>query len=147
MSEIAASTVPASIGPLARRLVRVLASLFNPAVKLVAGRRWMPAVGVLQHRGRRTGRTYATPVGMRRLAGGYVLPLTFGDHSAWYRNVLSAGGAVVIYRGETHRVVEPRVVGWSIAAPAFPRYERLQFRLVGIRQFLSLRQAPEEVTA
>jgi hypothetical protein len=54
---------------------------------------------------------------------------------------------VVTYRGATHRVVEPRVVGWSAAAPAFPRYERLQFRLIGIGQFLWLRRAAEEVTA
>jgi deazaflavin-dependent oxidoreductase (nitroreductase family) len=147
MSEIAAATVPASIGPQARRLVRALAGLVNPAVRLAAGRRWMPVVGVLRHQGRRTGRACATPVGMRPLSGGFVLPLTFGDHSAWYRNVLAARGAAVTYRGATHRVVEPRVVGWSTAAPAFPRYERLQFRLIGIRQFLWVRRAPEEVTA
>jgi len=32
----------------------------NTLVLLVAGRRWMPIVGILHHRGRRSGRMYAS---------------------------------------------------------------------------------------
>jgi hypothetical protein len=40
----------------------------------------MPVVGIIHHRGRNTGRPYATPLGIRpATAGGFVMPLTFGE--------------------------------------------------------------------
>ncbi len=135
-----------SLGPKARRAVRFVARFVNPLVMLVAGRRWMPIVGILRHRGRTSGRAYATPLGMRPLAGGFVIPLTFSEHAAWYRNVLAAGSAVVTYGGRRHVVGGPEVIEYEQAAPAFPRYERLQFRALGIRQFLALKEIPEMST-
>src|SRR5438093_9433978 len=32
---------------------------------IIAGRRWMQVVGILRHRGRRSGREYARPIAMR----------------------------------------------------------------------------------
>jgi len=130
------------LGPRARRLVRIVARLANPAILLIAGRRWMPLVGVLHHRGRRSGRAYATPLGMRPLGDGFVMPRTFGENAAWYRNVLAAGWCVVTYHGADHALVAPEVVDYSAAAPVFPRYERLLFGLIGINEFLRLRRAP-----
>ena len=132
------------LGPTARRLIRFVARFVNPAVLLFAGRRWMPIVGVLEHRGRRSGRVYRTPLGMRPHAGAFVIPLTFEERAAWYQNVTAAGGAVVRYGGRRHRVVAPEVVDYDAAAPAFPRYERLQFRLLGIGRYLRLHDAPAE---
>ncbi len=131
------------LGPRARRLVRSVAHLVNPLVVLVAGRRWMPVLGVLHHVGRRSGRAYATPLGMRPLGDGFVMPRTFGESAAWYLNVRAAGAGRVTYLGRDSTLVEPRVVDYATAAPAFPRYERLQFRLIGIREFLWLRRAAE----
>jgi deazaflavin-dependent oxidoreductase (nitroreductase family) len=131
-----------NLGPRARRAIRFAAALVNPIVLLIAGRRWMPIVGILRHTGRRSGRAYATPIGMRRLGDSIVIPRTFGDNAAWYLNVNTAGGAAVIYRGVTHRVVEPNVVDYTTAKPAFPRYELLLFRLIGINEYLRLRIAP-----
>lgn len=129
------------LGPRARRAIRFVARFVNPLTLLVAGRRWMPVVGVLHHRGRRSGRAYSTPLGMRMLGDTFVMPLTFSDSAAWYRNVLAAGSCVVTYRGREHTLVAPEVVDYRTAAPAFPRYERLQFRLVGIDQYLRMRLA------
>ncbi len=135
------------LGPRARRLVRSVAHLVNPLVVLVAGRRWMPVLGVLHHLGRHSGRAYATPLGMRPLGDGFVIPRTFGESAAWYLNVRAAGGGRVTYLGRDYTLVGPRVVDYATAAPAFPRYERLQFRLIGIREFLWLRRTPEGETA
>ncbi len=129
------------LGPRARRTVRFVARLVNPLVLGIAGRRWMPILGVLRHRGRRSGRIYATPLGMRPFGDGFVMPRTFGASAAWYRNVLAAGWCVVTYRGRDYELVDPEVIDYPAAAPAFPRYERLQFRLVGINEYLRMRQA------
>lgn len=130
------------LGPTARRLVRFAARLINPLTLLVAGRRWMPIIGVLVHRGRTSGRLYSTPLGMRQLGDSFVMPLTFSESAAWYRNVRAAGWCVVRYRGGEYPLVSPEVIDYAAAAPAFPRYELLQFRLVGINEYLRMRQAP-----
>jgi hypothetical protein len=68
-------------GPRARRLIRAVARVVNPLVLRIAGRRHMPIVGIVHHRGRKTGRPYATPLGVRPAAGGgFVMPLTFSEH-------------------------------------------------------------------
>jgi deazaflavin-dependent oxidoreductase (nitroreductase family) len=130
------------LGPTARRLIRALASLVNPLTLLVAGRSWMRVVGVLEHRGRLTGRVFATPLGMRRLGDAFVMPLTFGEEAGWYRNVRAAGWCAVRYMGREHTLLDPEIVDYAAAAPAFPRYELVQFRLIGIHRFLRMRLAP-----
>ncbi len=132
---------PLRLGPRTRRVVRFAARFLNPAVMLIAGRRWMPVLGILHHVGRRSGRSYATPLGMRPLGDSFVMPRTFGEDAAWYRNVLAAGGCRVTYLGKDYPLVEPEVIDYAPAALAFPRYERLQFRLIGINVYLRLRIA------
>jgi deazaflavin-dependent oxidoreductase (nitroreductase family) len=130
------------LGPRARALVRSAARLINPVVLLIAGRRWMPVLGVLHHRGRRSGRMYGTPLGMRPMGSAFVIPRTFGENAAWYLNVRAAGWGIATYRGRDYTLIDPEVVDYGTAAPAFPRYELLQFRLVGINEYLRLQQAP-----
>jgi len=127
------------LGPRTRRAVRFVAQFVNPVVVLIAGRRWMPILGILHHVGRRSGHSYATPLGMRRMGDTFVMPRTFGEDAAWYRNVLAAGGCSVTYLGRDYTLVEPEVIDYATAEPAFPRYERLQFRLIGINEYLRLR--------
>ena len=130
------------LGPRTRRAVRFVAQFVNPVAVLIAGRRRMPILGILHHVGRLSGHSYATPLGMRRLGSSFVMPRTFGEDAAWYRNVLAAGGCSVTYLGKEYTLVEPEVIDYATAAPAFPRYERLQFRLIGINEYLRLRIAP-----
>ncbi|HYM97564.1 MAG TPA: nitroreductase family deazaflavin-dependent oxidoreductase [Candidatus Sulfotelmatobacter sp.] len=129
------------LGPRGRRAVRLVARYVNPVVMLMAGRRWMPVVGILHHVGRRSGRAYSTPIGMRPLGDSFVIPRTFSDNAAWYQNVNAAGEGRITYLGREYRVVDPVVVDYATARPAFPRYERAQFRLIGINEFLRLRVA------
>jgi deazaflavin-dependent oxidoreductase (nitroreductase family) len=135
------------LGPRTRRVVRFVAQFLNPVIVLVAGRRWMPILGVLHHVGRRTGRVYATPLGMRPLGDAFVMPRTFGEDAAWYRNVLAAGRCRVTYLGKDYSLIQPEVIDYATAAPAFPRYERLQLRLIGINEYLRLRIAHASPTA
>ena len=102
----------------------------------------MPVVGIVHHRGRKTGREYATPLGVRPApGGGFVMPLTFSQASQWYLNILAAGGCVITYRGADHLVAGPVVVDRATAGPGYPRYERLALRLIGINEFLWLADA------
>jgi deazaflavin-dependent oxidoreductase (nitroreductase family) len=132
------------LGPRTRSVVRFFARLINPVTLLIAGRSWMPIVGVIHHRGRRSGRMHATPLGMRPLGDSFYMPLTFSEHAAWYLNVKAAGWGVVTYRGRDNRLEQPEVVDYATASPAFPRYELWQFRVVGISEYLRMRIAHQE---
>jgi deazaflavin-dependent oxidoreductase (nitroreductase family) len=131
-----------TLGHKSRAAIRFIAGLINPAVLWIAGRRWMPVLGIVRHRGFRTGRAYATPVGVRPLDDTFLLPLTFGESSAWYRNIDAAGWCVIKYGGVDRLVVDPEIVTGASALPAYPRYERLMLRLIGVDQYLRLRTAP-----
>jgi deazaflavin-dependent oxidoreductase (nitroreductase family) len=99
----------------------------------------MPVLGVVHHRGRKSGRLYATPLGVRPAAGGgFVIPLTFSESSQWYQNIRAAGGCVITYQGADHAVAGPMVVDRITAGPSYPRYERLALRLLGINEFVWL---------
>ena len=135
-------------GPRTRRLIRAVARVVNPLVLRIAGRRHMPILGIVRHRGRKTGHSYATPLGARPAAGGgFVIPLTFSDASHWYQNMRAAGGCVITYQGADHTVARPTVVDRATAGPAYPRYERLALRLIGINEFVWLTSTPETPAA
>jgi deazaflavin-dependent oxidoreductase (nitroreductase family) len=131
------------LGPRTRRVIRSVARLVNPLVLRIAGRRHTPVVGIIHHRGRKTGRPYATPLGIRpATAGGFVMPLTFGEAAGWYRNIVAAGRCIITWRGAEHTVANPVIVDRATALPAFPRYERLALRAIGINEFVWLHDAP-----
>jgi len=131
------------LGPRARRVIRAIARVVNPLVLRIAGRRHMPVLGIVHHRGRKSGRQYATPLGVRpAVRGGFVIPLTFSEASHWYQNVRAAGWCVITYRGADHTVAGLTVVDRAAAGPAYPRYERLALRLIGVNEFVWLSDAP-----
>src|SRR5256885_13534028 len=111
------------LGPRARRAIRLAARFVNPLVLLIAGRRWMPIVGILHHRGRRTGRNYSSPLGMRPSAGGFFIPLTFSEHAAWYQNVRAAREAGGAYARRGQGGTGPQGIDYAAAAGSFPPYE------------------------
>jgi hypothetical protein len=47
---------------------------------------------------------------------------------------------VITWGGEDHTVADPVIVDGAAALAAFPRYERAALRLIGVRQFVWLRE-------
>ena len=97
--------------------------------------------GVVKHRGRRSGTKYATPIALRPIADGFVLPLPFGERTDWCRNVRAAGGGVIVWRGTEYEVEHPEIIDMSAALPAFNAVLRPIVRLTGIKKFLRVRRA------
>jgi hypothetical protein len=61
-------------------IARVVGRWNKAGLNKVTGRvaPWVPGLGVVVHRGRRSGRVYQTPVSVFAAPGGYVLALTYG---------------------------------------------------------------------
>lgn len=111
--------------------------VLNPAMLLLAGRKhWYAAV--IRHTGRRTGKHYATPVVADRVVGGFIVPLPYGTHVDWLRNVLAAGGATVTVSGQTYDVTTPEIIDAATAAPQLSPRRRRAFQRFGVADFVKL---------
>lgn len=129
-----------------RPVLALVVRLFNPLTPRFAGSRYFPLVALVRHRGRRSGRLYATPTMARPTADGFVVPLTFDEGADWYRNVQAAGGCVIRWRGTEYELVAPEVVDWAAARSAFSPVERLLLPLFGITRYVRLQRAPSQGT-
>lgn len=77
---------------------------------------------LLRHIGRKTGRTYETPLILAAVDDGFVAELTYGTNVAWYRNVLAAGHCVVLFKGVEYEIdsIEPYPATTGRQAFGFP---------------------------
>src|SRR5260370_19425186 len=101
---------PSDIPGVVDRIIRPLTHLLNPLILRIAGGRWVPMFSLLHHRGRKSGRIYATPVTAFPRGGWFWFGLAFGEHSGWARNVIAAGDADRRYRGSDYHLGEAAVV-------------------------------------
>lgn len=95
--------------------------------------------GVLRHRGRTSGASYATPVSIKRHGDEFVIAMVYGRRTAWVKNVMAAGSAVIELDGETYQVDQPQIVPTAEVADAFPPGDQRLNRLLAIDECLRLR--------
>jgi deazaflavin-dependent oxidoreductase (nitroreductase family) len=106
-------------------LARVNRYITNPIQRLWAG--WAPSMGILEHVGRRSGRTYRTPLTVFSTDDGVAILLTYGPDRDWLKNLTAAGGGQMKRHGRTFAVTDPRVVSKAEAAEHVTGAARLLF--------------------
>jgi deazaflavin-dependent oxidoreductase (nitroreductase family) len=121
--------------PLPRALARFNRRATNRVAERFAGH--VPGFSMLEHRGRRSGRVYRTPINVFRRPGGYTVALTYGPGAEWVQNVLAAGGASLETRGRRLQVTNPRVVR-DPRGRLVPPIVRAVLDLIGADEFLLL---------
>jgi deazaflavin-dependent oxidoreductase (nitroreductase family) len=117
------------------------ARLTSPLTMPLAGKRWNPIFAVVEHRGRRTGRRYATPVAARRVGDGFVISLAFGAQVDWYRNLATATGGTIRWRGHEYEVTAPERIDPAPAVAAFHPIQRLLLRIARVDGYVHVRDA------
>jgi deazaflavin-dependent oxidoreductase (nitroreductase family) len=149
--QAAAAPPPGSRKPVPpSRFVKIvmgpMTKVLNPLIVKHAGRPHFRMAARLTHTGRRSGRTYVTPVGARRAGDSVLIPLTFGSQSDWSRNVLAVGGCSLRLEGIDYHATAPALLSRGEAdshiRAAFGRLERASMRMLGIRQFLRMSVVP-----
>jgi len=86
----------------------------NRLVRPLSGRFAMWSL--IEHTGRRSGRSYRTPVTMFRVPDGVAVLLPYGEDRDWVRNLIAAGGGRAVMAGRTFPVTNPRIVPTADAA-------------------------------
>lgn len=112
----------------------------NPIMMPLAGRKYWYA-SVISHVGRQSGKIYRTPVVADRVGNGFLIPLPYGTHVDWLRNVQAAQCATIRSHGVTYDVTVPEVIDAESALPQLdPRHAR-SFKRFGITHFVRLTDA------
>ncbi|GAB3231649.1 nitroreductase/quinone reductase family protein [Mycolicibacterium hippocampi] len=112
--------------------------VLNPAMLLLAGRKhWYAAA--LRHTGRRSGKTYTTPVVAERVADGVIVPLPYGTGVDWLRNVVASGDAMITVHGRTYAVTDPQLIDAKTAGAQLSLRRRRVFERFGVDCFLKMR--------
>lgn len=112
--------------PFPRAFARFNRKVANPVVRLVAG--WLPPLATIRHRGRTTGREFATPVLAFARPEGLVVGVLYGTTSDWVNNLLVAGRAQVKRRGKVRECRQPRLVSANEGLRLVPAIIRGPFR-------------------
>ncbi len=117
---------------LPQRLARFNRHVTNPIQRLWAAR--IPAHAILEHVGRRSGKSYCTPLAVfsADIDGrpGVAILLSYGPNRDWLKNITAAGGGRMRRYGKTFGVTDPRVVSKAQAAPhVTPRWRPIFTRL------------------
>jgi deazaflavin-dependent oxidoreductase (nitroreductase family) len=117
------------------------ARALNPIMLPLAGKRWNPIFAVAEHRGRKSGRQYVTPVAARRVDDGFVIALAFGAQVEWYRNLVAAEGGTIRWRGHVYPVGAPERIDVVTALPAFMLIQRLALRTARVDGYVRVYDA------
>ena len=84
---------------------------------------------VVRHVGRRSGKTYETPVVAAQHEDSFFVALPYGERTDWRKNVLASGTAEVVTDGRTYAVDRPEMVAMTVATGYFgPKEQRLHRR-------------------
>ena len=122
--------------PLLRSVARFNRKYANPVIRLFAGS--FGPLTLVTHRGRRTGRAFATPVMSFATDDGLVIGVVYGPSSDWVKNVLASARVEVKRRGQSRLYEHARLVERDEALHLVPAIVRGTFRTLGVRYFVRL---------
>ena len=101
------------------------------------------STSVVRHVGRRSGRTYETPVIAVKHDDSFLIALPYGKRTDWLKNVLGKGSAAIVTNGHTYEVDQPEVIPMAEATAYFGPREQRMHRQFHVDAALQVRQRVE----
>lgn len=131
-------------GGFRRGFLTVLKNTLNRVTAPLA-RKGRGPFSLVRHVGRKSGKTFETPLILAATDGGFVAELTYGDQVNWYRNIVAAGSCDVVVKGRLHHIDRIETMSTADGLRAFgPPFDTI-LRLMGRHEFRFLHEAEEPV--
>lgn len=108
--------------------------MVNPVLGRLAGR--FPPLALLEHRGRRSGRTFSTPVFAFEHGSTVTIALTYGSGVQWLANARAAGGCRLIHRGRRLELGPPVMIDTATGLARMPTIIGRVLVLASVREFV-----------
>src|SRR5262245_15569732 len=108
----------------------------NPLLGTLA--RVVPPLALVHHVGRKSGRSYRTPVVAFSSPAGVVIPMTYGRDVDWARNIVRARGCELERLGRRVTLRNPRIVDFESAEHRLPVALRSFFRIADFPGYVLL---------
>ena len=124
-------------------LIRLQRAIINPKQMRSAGTPGAYA-SVIRHRGRTSGKSYETPVGVVATDDGFLIALVYGSRTNWLQNVLASGSATIVHEGHTYQVDQPEIVSMHTVETHFTAGDQRGFRRFAVDQALRVRRVEPE---
>jgi deazaflavin-dependent oxidoreductase (nitroreductase family) len=122
--------------------LRLFTRVMRPLALRSAGKEGS-GTSIVRHVGRRSGRTYQTPVIAVRHDDSFLVALPYGKRTDWLKNVLAKGSATIVANGHTYEVDRPEVIPMAEATAYFRPREQRMHRQFHVDTALQVRQRPE----
>ena len=87
--------------------------------------KWLPPFAIVNHRGRRSGRRYRTPILAFPRDAGFVFALTYGPDVDWVKNLMASDGGGLEYKGEEIPIHTIRFAKYDDVRELFPYLVRI----------------------
>jgi deazaflavin-dependent oxidoreductase (nitroreductase family) len=111
--------------------------IFNRIILTFAESSFSP-FSVVYHHGRHSGRGYRSPVLASYVGGMVIIPLSYGEHVDWLRNVLAQGGCEIVRQNKRMRLTDPLVLNTQAAYAILPEQRRKLFSRFKVEKFVRL---------
>ena len=108
---------------------------------LAAAKRGRGPFSLVRHVGRKSGKTFETPIIVAAVDGGFVAELTYGEDVNWYQNVMATGGCELVVAGTPHRVIGVEPFAAEAGRRAFGPVAGMVLRVLRRKEFRLLRTA------
>ena len=119
-----------------KAIARFSRDVINPVIRHVAGR--LPPFSLLEHRGRKSGRDYQTPIMVFPPGNDLIVALTYGPTTDWAQNVIATGCCGIEYRHRHIALTNPRIVHQAPSAMPLPWLVQRALELMTVSDFLLL---------
>jgi len=119
------------------RLRYINKAFTNRIMRLIAGKTRSP-IAFIKHRGRTSGKWYATTIITAPAQDGFVFALTYGPDVDWYKNILADRKAELVWRGNSYSLSNPLPLPAEIGRQSFGMFSKNMLGWLKIRDFFRM---------
>jgi hypothetical protein len=113
-------------------------SYFNPFTRQLIARSSRGPFAIVHRVGRRSGKSYETPIALEPVDGGSVFDLTYGPDVDWYKNILVSGGCTLSWHRKDYVIDKIEPLNAEDGRAAFPQPIRLIIHLIHKQHFFKM---------